>query len=96
VISGPALQNIINQARCEIEPHNALRNIFAYEKEMLRRLVLAIDTETDAELIVTVSRIKADLDTLRCSVLTVLPALVNMLAEELRRQACDPGCKAVA
>ena len=85
--TGPALRNIISHARHEIESHNAFRSIFAYEKEMLERLVCAIDRQNDAELTTTVFEIKAELDTLRCSVFTVLPALVNMLADELRRQA---------
>lgn len=84
---GPVLQTFINHARQEIKPNDALHSIFAYEKEMLQRLVRAIDTQNDTELAATVAQIKLELDMLRCSVFTVLPALVNMLSDELRRHA---------
>lgn len=83
MIAGPVLQNMINEARREIQPNNSLHGIFSYEKKMLLRLISAIDMQNDAELIATVFQIKAELNTLRCSVLTVLPALVCLLAEEL-------------
>lgn len=83
MIAGPVLQNMINQARQEIKPNNSFHGIFSYEQKMLLRLISAIDMQNDAELIATVFQIKAELNTLRCSVLTVLPALIFVLAEEL-------------
>lgn len=83
--ASPALQTFINDARHEIEPGNAFSHIFSYEQIMLGKLIHAIDTQTDTELTTTVFQMKTELDTVRCSVLTVLPALVNMLANELGR-----------
>jgi len=85
--TSPVLKNFINEARHEIQPNNALRHIFSYEQVMLERLIHAIDSQSDKELTTTVFKMKTELDTLRCSVLTVLPALVNVLASELHRQA---------
>jgi len=83
----PVLENVINEARNEIQPDNAYGRIFSDEQAVLQRLVNAIDTESDTELTATVLQIKARLKAVRCSVLTVLPALVLMLADELQRQA---------
>lgn len=80
----PTLQGFINQARKEIDPNNALRHIFRYETVLLERLVHAIDTQSDSQLTATVFQMKAELDMAQCSIYTVLPALVNLLADELR------------
>ena len=85
--ASPILQTVIEQARSEIGPSNVLRQLFAYENEMLERLIYAIDHQSDKELTATVFQMKVELDAVRCSVLSVLPALVNMLSDELRKIA---------
>lgn len=87
--TSPILQSFINYARHDIEPDNALREIFSYENAMLQKLIYAIDNQNDKELTATVFQMKAELDAVRCSVFSVLPALVNILCEELQSLACS-------
>jgi ribosomal protein S27AE len=86
------LRAFINQAREEIEPNAEWEKQYPYELAMLRRLVPAIDSQSDARLLGTVLQMKAELDARTTPVFTILPDVVNMLADELQG---NPSTKAV-
>jgi predicted RNA-binding Zn-ribbon protein involved in translation (DUF1610 family) len=78
------LRAFINQAREEIEPNEEWDREYPYELAMLRRLVPAIDSQSDEQLLKTVLQMKTELDALDRSVYTILPSVVDMLADELQ------------
>ena len=78
------LRAFINQAREEIEPNRNWDRDYPYELAMLRRLVPAIDSRSDEQLLRTVLEMKAVLDARTEPVFTILPAVVDMLADELQ------------
>lgn len=67
------LRAFINQAREEIEPNAEWDRLYAYELAMLRRLVPAIDGQSDEQLLETVLEMKAALDTRTSLTYTILP-----------------------
>jgi ribosomal protein S27AE len=74
----------INQAREEREPNAEWDRLYPDELAMLRRLVPAIDSQSDAQLLGTVLQMKAELDARTTPTFTILPDVVNMLADELQ------------
>jgi hypothetical protein len=74
----------INQAREETEPSEKWDGECPYERAMLKRLVSAIDNQSEKELLTTVLQMKAELDALDRSALTILPSVVDMLAGTAR------------
>lgn len=78
------LRGFINQAREEIEPNEEWDREYPYELAMLRQLVPAIDSQSDEQLLTTALQMKTDLDALDRPVYTILPSLVDMLADELQ------------
>lgn len=61
-----------------------------YELAILRRLVPAIDSQSDEPLLTTVLQMKADLGALDRPVYTILPSVVDMLAAELQGRQYGP------
>jgi predicted RNA-binding Zn-ribbon protein involved in translation (DUF1610 family) len=78
------LRAFINQAREEIEPNEEWDREYPYELAMLRRLLPAIDNQSDEQLLATVLQMKSELDALDRSLYTILPSVVDMLADELQ------------
>jgi predicted RNA-binding Zn-ribbon protein involved in translation (DUF1610 family) len=78
------LNSFINQAREEIEPNEEWDRLYPFELAMLRRLVPAIDIQTDEQLLGTVLEMKAELDARTTPVCTILQTVVDMLADELQ------------
>jgi predicted RNA-binding Zn-ribbon protein involved in translation (DUF1610 family) len=78
------LSSLINQAREEIEPNEEWDKTYPYEVAMLRRLVPAIHRQSEEQLLTTVLEMKAELDARTSSIYTILPTVVDMLAEELQ------------
>jgi predicted RNA-binding Zn-ribbon protein involved in translation (DUF1610 family) len=76
------LRAFINQALEEIEPNEEWEH--PYELAMLRRLVLAIDRQSDEQLLATVLQMKTQLDALDRPVYTILPSVIDMIADELQ------------
>jgi endogenous inhibitor of DNA gyrase (YacG/DUF329 family) len=65
------------------------------EVALLKRLVAAVDSGNDAELAKTVAKLKSEVDALSWPIPTILPTLVDMLADELagkRTQVQCPTC----
>jgi hypothetical protein len=67
------LTSFINQAREEIEPNAEWDRLYPFELAMLRRLVPAIDTQSDEQLLRTVLEMKATLDARALPVFMILP-----------------------
>jgi predicted RNA-binding Zn-ribbon protein involved in translation (DUF1610 family) len=80
------LRAFINQAREEIEPNEEWDREYPYELAMLRRLVPSIDSQSDEQSLTTVLLMKTELDALDRPVYTILPDVVDMLANELQGQ----------
>lgn len=59
---------------------------------MLRRLVPAIDRQSDEQLLTSVLQMKTELDALDRPVYTILPAVADMLVEELQSNPSYKGC----
>lgn len=78
------LRAFINQAREEMEPNAEWDRLYPYALAMLRRLVPAIDNQSDAQLLDTVLQIKPELDARAVPVFTILRDVVEMLADELQ------------
>lgn len=78
------LRAFINQAREEIEPNAQWDREYPYELAMLRRLVPAINTQTDEQLLGTVLQMKAELDARAVPVFTILRDVGDTLADELQ------------
>jgi DNA-directed RNA polymerase subunit RPC12/RpoP len=57
--------------------------LYPREIPILKRLVEAIDTQNNALLAQTMEKIKAEVDALIWPIPTILPSLVDMLADEL-------------
>jgi DNA-directed RNA polymerase subunit RPC12/RpoP len=74
----------INQAREEIEPNAEWEKLYPYELAILRRLVPAIDSQSDAQLLGTALQMKAELDARTTPVFTILRDVVDMLVDELQ------------
>lgn len=72
------LRAFISQAREEIEPNEKWDREYPYELAMLRRLVPAIDSQSDEQLLATVLQMKAELDARTTPVYTILPSVVDM------------------
>jgi predicted RNA-binding Zn-ribbon protein involved in translation (DUF1610 family) len=78
------LRAFINQAREEIEPNEEWDREYPFKVAMLRRLVSAIDGQSDEQLFTTVLQMKTELDALDRAVYTILPSVLDMLTDELQ------------
>jgi predicted RNA-binding Zn-ribbon protein involved in translation (DUF1610 family) len=78
------LTSFINQSREEIEPNVEWDRLYPFELAMLRKLVPAIETQSDEQLLATVLAMKEELDELNRPIYTILPTVVDMLADELQ------------
>lgn len=86
------VSGFINQAREEIEDAGEL---YPREIVLLKRLLAAVDSRSDEELAKTVTQLKTEVDTLSWPVHTILPTLVEPLADEFagkRNQIRCPVC----
>jgi hypothetical protein len=87
------LTSFIHQAEEEIEPNEEWDRLYPYELAMLRRLVPAIHSQSDEQLRATVLEMKAELDARPVPIYTILPTVVDMLADELQGK---PSYKTIA
>lgn len=87
------VNSFINQAREEIEDEAEL---FPREVALLKRLIEAVDSGSDEALAKTVAQLKGEVDALSWPIHTILPTVVDMLADEfagkqnqIRCAVCD-------
>jgi hypothetical protein len=83
------VSGFINQAREEIED---AAELYPREIALLKRLITAVDSQSDAELAQTVAQLKAEVDALSWPVHTILPTLVDMLADEFSGKQNQVQC----
>ena len=83
------LRGFIAQAREEIQDD---ADLFPREIPMLKRLIRAIEAKDDAELAKNVAQLKTEVDALSWPIPTILPSLVDMIADELAGKKSTTQC----